>query len=271
MKKNITEIKRNLVDRLFTVLRRDYNECTIYTPGIESIVPGANGLTIKRLENYDYKTNKTSLRYKLHVVTINDANHYDWETTIAKFDSLDPDTREKLERFINAKCDNAPAADMPTTFIGHAYYFTIEGGEKENTNNKNNKAMKTLNDKIFENIHKRGYMEEREMLLLKSRSNKAQKDLFQYDEFNEYIPLSEEWAEKGLKWLKSLLKKNGEPKAGQNLGEREIEIIKTATASDFTFVCFYDAGNGWFRNYIPVYNVAGMEYRVEAGRIVVTG
>ena len=131
--------------------------------------------------------------------------------------------------------------------------------------------MKTTNNTICENIHKRGYMEEREMLLLKSRSNKAQKDLFQYDEFSDYIPLSEEWANKGLQWLKSLLKKNGEPKAGQNLGYREIEIIKTATAADFTFVCFYDAGNGWYRNYLPVYNVAGMEYRVEAGRIVVTG
>ena len=130
--------------------------------------------------------------------------------------------------------------------------------------------MKTTNNTIFENIHERGYMTEREMLLLKSRSNKAQKDLFQYDEFNEYIPLSEEWANKGIQWLKSLLKKNGEPKAGQNLGYREIEIIKTATPEDFTFVCFYDAGN-WNRYYIPVYNVAGMEYRVEAGRIVVTG
>ena len=130
--------------------------------------------------------------------------------------------------------------------------------------------MKTTNNTIFEQIKTRGYMTEREMLLLKSRSNKAQKDLFQYDEFNEYIPLSEEWANKGLQWLKSLLKKNGEPKAGQNLGDREIEIIKSATPEDFTFVCFYDAGN-WNRYYIPVYNVAGMEYRVEAGRIVVTG
>ena len=135
MKKNITEIKRYLVERLFTVLHRDYNECTIYTPGIENIVPGANAITIKRLENYDYKTNKTSLRYKLHIVTINDANHYDWETTVAKFDSLDPDTREQLERFINAKCDNAPETDMPTTFVGHAYYFTLEDGEKENKSN----------------------------------------------------------------------------------------------------------------------------------------
>ena len=132
--------------------------------------------------------------------------------------------------------------------------------------------MKTTNNaKIFEQIKERGYMEEREMLLLKSRSNKAQKDLFQYDEFSEYISLSEEWANKGIQWLKSLLKKNGEPKAGQNLGYREIEIIKTAKPEDFTFVCFYDNGNGRFRNYLPVYNVAGMEYFVSGGNINVIG
>ena len=131
--------------------------------------------------------------------------------------------------------------------------------------------MKTTNNTIFENIHERGYMTEKEMLLLKKRSNAAQHDLFNYDAFSEYSPLSEEWANKGIQWPKSLLKKNGEPKAGQNLGYREIEIIKTATASDFTFVCFYDNSNGWYKNYVPVYNIAGMEYRVEAGRIVVTG
>lgn len=132
--------------------------------------------------------------------------------------------------------------------------------------------MKTMNNNtICEQIKERGNMTEKEMLLIKSRSNKAQKDLFQYDEFCEYIPLSEEWANKGLWWLKSLIKRNGEPKAGQNLGYREIEIIKNATASDFTFVCFYDNGNGWFRNFVPVYNVGGMEYRVEAGKIIVMG
>ena len=131
--------------------------------------------------------------------------------------------------------------------------------------------MKTTNNTIFENIHERGYMTEKEMLLLKSRSNKAQRDLFQYDEFNEYIPLSEDWANKGLQWLKSLLKKNGEPKAGQNLRDREVEIIKTAKPSEFSFVCFYDNGNGRHRNYIPVYNVAGMEYFVSGGNIKVIG
>ena len=131
--------------------------------------------------------------------------------------------------------------------------------------------MKTTNNTIIENIHERGHMTEKEMLLLKSRSNKAQKDLFQYDAFSEYVPLSEEWANKGLQWLKSLIKKNGEPKAGQNLGDREIEIIKTAKPSEFSFVCFYDAGNCFYHYDLPVYNVAGMEYRVEAGRIVVIG
>ena len=131
--------------------------------------------------------------------------------------------------------------------------------------------MKTTNNTIFENIHERGYMTEKEMLLLKKRSNAAQHDLFNYDSFSEYISLSEEWSNKGLQWLKSLLKKNGEPKAGQNLGDREIEIIKTAKPEDFTFVCFYDAGNGWCRNFVPVYNVAGMEYFVSGGKINVIG
>ena len=131
--------------------------------------------------------------------------------------------------------------------------------------------MKTTNITIFENINERGYMNEKEMLLLKKRSNAAQHDLFNYDSFSEYIPLSEEWANKGLQWLKSLLKKNGEPKAGQNLGYREIEIIKTAKPSEFSFVCFYDAGNRFYHNYLPVYNVAGMEYFVSGGNIKVIG
>ena len=132
--------------------------------------------------------------------------------------------------------------------------------------------MKTTNNTtIFENIRERGYMTEKEMLLLKSRSNKSQKDIFRYDEFSDYIPLSEEFANKGLQWLKSLLKKNGKPKAGQNLGDRELEIIKNATASDITFVCFYDNGNGWYKNFVPIYNVAGMEYYVSSGFIQVVG
>ena len=133
--------------------------------------------------------------------------------------------------------------------------------------------MKKTNEMIFAEIRERGFMTEQEMKLLKNRSNKEQKDLFDYDlveEFDGYgVPIDEEWANKGIKWLKSLLKKNGEPKS--NLGYREVEIIKSAEPDDFRFVCFYDTCNRYFSNYIPVYNVAGMEYRVECGKIVVVG
>ena len=132
--------------------------------------------------------------------------------------------------------------------------------------------MKT-NETIFAEIKAAGFMTEKQMQLLKNRSNKAQKDLFNYElDGDGYgIPLDEEWANKGLNWLKSLIKKNGEPKAGQNLGYREIDIIKNAQASDFSLMGFYDAGNRYHSFFLPVYNVAGMEYRVEAGKIVVVG
>ena len=123
-------------------------------------------------------------------------------------------------------------------------------------------------------IKQRGFMTEREMLTLKSRSNKAQKDILDYDTINPDgygTKIAPEWGAKGLQWLKGLLTTKGEPRKGQNLGYREIEIIKTATASDFSFVCFYDNGNGWYRNYIPVYNIGGMEYFVECGNIKVIG
>ena len=132
--------------------------------------------------------------------------------------------------------------------------------------------MKTTNNAtIFEQIKTRGYMTEREMILILSRSNKAQKDLFLYDEFRDYIPLSEEWANNELQWLKSRIKKNGEPKAGQKLTPKEIEIIKNATIFDLSFACFYYAGYGWNRHFLPVYNVAGIEYFVAGGIIKVIG
>ena len=132
----------------------------------------------------------------------------------------------------------------------------------------------TTTNAMLAQIKERGFMTEREMLTLKSRSNKAQKDILDYDTINPDgygTKIAPEWGAKGLQWLKGLLTTKGEPRKGQNLGFREIEIIKTASPEDFRFNYFYDNGNGWHRNYIPVYNVAGMEYREEVGRIVVTG
>ena len=134
--------------------------------------------------------------------------------------------------------------------------------------------MTTTTNTMHAQIKQRGFMTEREMLTLKSRSNKAQKDLLDYDTINPDgygTKIAPEWATKGLQWLKGLLTTKGEPRKGQNLGYREIEIIKTATPEDFTFIGFYDNGRGWYRNYVPVYNIGGMEYFVECGNIKVIG
>ena len=136
--------------------------------------------------------------------------------------------------------------------------------------------MKRTNEMIFEEVRANGFMSEKDMKLLKNRSNKEGKDFFDYDLMESLssgygIPIDEEWANKGIMWLKSLLKKNGEPKSGQSLGYREIDIIQTADPSDFTFRGFYDAGRYGFRNFLPLYGIAGMEYYVSCGKIQVIG
>ena len=136
--------------------------------------------------------------------------------------------------------------------------------------------MKRTNEMIFEDVRANGFMTEKDMKLLKNRSNKEGKDFFDYDLMESLssgygIPIDEEWANKGIVWLKSLLKKNGEPKSGQSLGYREIDIIQTADPSDFTFRGFYDAGRYGFRNFLPLYGIAGMEYYVSCGKIQVIG
>lgn len=136
--------------------------------------------------------------------------------------------------------------------------------------------MKRTNEMIFADIRAKGFMTESDMKLLKNRSNKEQKDCFDYDLLNSInngygIPIDEEWANKEIKWLKSLLKKNGEPKSWENIGYREVEIIQNARPEDFRFMGFYDAGSYGFRNYIPVYGIGGMKYYVYRGKIQVVG
>ena len=138
--------------------------------------------------------------------------------------------------------------------------------------------MKRTNEMIFAYVRANGFMTEKDMKLLKNRSNWEQRDYFDYDLMESLssgygIPIDEEWANKGIKWLKSLLKKNGEPKSGQSLGYREIEIIKNADPSDFTFRGFYNVGGGMsgFRYSVPLYGIGGMEYYVWGGKIQVIG
>lgn len=123
---------------------------------------------------------------------------------------------------------------------------------------------------IIAEIAERGYITEKEISLLKCRSNRDGRDVINYELLGEAVPVTAEQGAKGLLWLKKLLKRNGEPREGQNLGWREIDIIKNATENDFEFVCLYDCGN-CSSCFVPVYRCGAMEYYVLGGKINVVG
>ena len=121
--------------------------------------------------------------------------------------------------------------------------------------------MKTL-ENIFSEIKERGVITKQQLQLLKTRSNKLQQDVIIYDWLESIgdgygIPLTEGQGAQALNWLKKFIKKNGESNV---YGYRELEIISSASPSDFVFKGFYDAGNGGFRNFLPIYHLNGMEY-----------
>lgn len=121
--------------------------------------------------------------------------------------------------------------------------------------------MKTL-ESIFSEIKENGVITKQQLQLLKNRSNKQQQDVIDYDWLGSIgdgygIPLTEEQGAQGLGWLKKFIKKNGESNV---YGYRELDIISNASPSDFVFKGFYDAGNGGFRNFLPIYHLNGMEY-----------
>lgn len=132
------------------------------------------------------------------------------------------------------------------------------------------------NEEIFENVRENGYITEREINLLKNRSNNERRDLFCYDLLDEVadgygVPVTPEQGAKGLRWLRGLLKSNGEPRKGQGLGFREVEIIRDATPEDVTFCGFYDLGRYGYHIFTPLYEVGGMEYYNDGGKIQVVG
>lgn len=121
------------------------------------------------------------------------------------------------------------------------------------------------NLQIFESIKETGFITESDLQLLKNRANRAQKD--DYTELynildDQDIRLTPSQGAKGLKWLKSFISKR-DPQTtikGACYGYREFEIINNAKEDEFTFRGFYDAGNGWHKNFLPIYELNGMEY-----------
>ena len=116
--------------------------------------------------------------------------------------------------------------------------------------------MKT-NEQIFSEIRETGVISEKQISLLKRRSNQNQKDIFDHDLLDSMsICVTPEQGEKGLAWLKRFIKKGV-------YGYRELEIINNAKPEDFEFNGFYDAGNGWHHYYVPTYGLGNGEYYMQ--------
>lgn len=121
--------------------------------------------------------------------------------------------------------------------------------------------MKT-NETIFKEITENGVITKQQLQLLKIRSNKQQKDVINYDWLQSVgdgygIPLTVEQGVQELNLLKKFIRKDGSSRV---YGYRELDIINNSSPSDFVFEGFYDAGTGWFRYYLPIYKLNGMEY-----------
>ena len=121
--------------------------------------------------------------------------------------------------------------------------------------------MKT-NELIYKETSENGYITEANMKLLKNRSKKIGRDLFDYDSLESFsdgcgIPLTHDQGEKGLIWLKRFIREDG---SSNVYGYRELEIIKNAKPSDFLFQGFYDNGNYLNHYYLPIYSLNGMQY-----------
>lgn len=118
----------------------------------------------------------------------------------------------------------------------------------------NRSTIMTTNEQIFSEIRETGVVTEKQISLLKRRSNQNQKDIFDYDLLDSMpVRITPEQGEKGLAWLKRFIKKGV-------YGYKEMEILKTSKPEDFEFRGFYDAGNARHHYYVPIYELGGMEY-----------
>ena len=94
--------------------------------------------------------------------------------------------------------------------------------------------------------------------MLKKRANAGDKEAANFWPDIEVTP---EQSAKGFAWLRNLYKTpRGIERKNNPFGYREMDIIDNYKGENFIFKGFYDAGRYGFHNYIPVYELAGMEY-----------
>ena len=133
--------------------------------------------------------------------------------------------------------------------------------------------MKTL--ELINKIQASNTIEEKEINLLKNRSNKGEVIELNFM-YNNEIELTKEHTAKGLKFLKSqLYTPTGKERTNHFFGHREVYVIDNFDC--FNFNGFYDASTyGGMKNLVPIYIAFGLdgtnfEYYYFNGKISIIG
>jgi len=132
--------------------------------------------------------------------------------------------------------------------------------------------MKNTGELLFD-IKEAGIITEKEISLLKTRSNKAQANLWDYDLGD--IECTSDQTQKGLNWLKNLYKSPaGKERKNNPFGYREIEVLEDEKAH-FYFNGFYNISMNRNRFFVPIYILCGagtsFEYYVNSDGIQIIG
>lgn len=111
---------------------------------------------------------------------------------------------------------------------------------------------------LLKEIKQSGVITEDQIQTLKKRSNDLRRNVINYNWIeragNGYgIPLTKEQGAKELDWIRSFVEKN-------IYRAKDIEVIQNASPSDFVFKGLYNNGVGSWCNYLPIYEINGIEY-----------
>ena len=128
------------------------------------------------------------------------------------------------------------------------------------------------NSELVETIKEQGFITEKQLMLLKKRLNnnsrESANELYMMVANIMPIKLTAEQEAKGREWLLNKnLKKNGEFRKQATLTETEISVLNTL--KDAYLSDFYELGNGYITNNVPIYRYANsddyFEYYVQGG------
>jgi hypothetical protein len=130
-----------------------------------------------------------------------------------------------------------------------------------------------MEQNILQAVANRGFIQEREIITLKSRLNRGDSstlDLFD----GGPVAISEDQTKKGLSWLLNQYKTpRGVERKNNPFGRREVAALESFER--FELVDFIDGGNRYVSFFLPVYRVIGsgasFDYYVNGGACVIIG